>query len=105
MTLFGIEITAPFHLRTKSRSWKKPASTDRTAITLLDVPDGCQAVVKGFLHGMPAQRHAQLRAYGLAPGCPVIVVQHTPVTVIRIEHLELALEHGLAREIQVALVE
>lgn len=105
MTLFGIEITAPFHLRTKSRSWKKPASMDKSVTTLLDVPAGRRAVVRGFLLGMPAQRHAQLRSYGLAPGCPVIVVQHAPVTVIRIEHLELALEHLLAREIQVALID
>jgi Fe2+ transport system protein FeoA len=54
---------------------------------------------------MPAERYAQLRAYGLAPGCQVFVLQHTPITVIRIDHLELALEHSLVKEIQVNLLE
>lgn len=104
MTLFGIELTPPFRIRARSRSWKKPALIEGDAITLLDLTPDQQAVVKKFLPGISAERHAQLRAYGLVPGCPVSVVQQSPVTVIRIEHLELALERSLAREVQVTLI-
>ena len=105
MTLFGIEITSPFRIRTRSRGLKAPASIEGFVNTLANLPLDQQAVVKRFLPGISSERHAQLRAYGLVPGCPVSVVQHTPVTVIRIEHLELALEHSLAKEVQVTLMD
>jgi hypothetical protein len=50
---------------------------------------------------MPAERYAQLRAYGLAPAARFCT--RIPLTVIRFEHLELALEHSLVSEIQVTL--
>jgi hypothetical protein len=31
----------------------------------------------------------------------VRILQHSPVTIVQIEHLELAMEHGLARQVQV----
>jgi Fe2+ transport system protein FeoA len=45
-----------------------------------------------------------LQAYGLIPGDWVYVVQQKPVTVVQIEHLELALEGDLARQVEVAEV-
>lgn len=37
----------------------------------------------------------------MVPGYLVRVIQQAPVTVVQIEHTELALESGLAREVQV----
>jgi Fe2+ transport system protein FeoA len=50
---------------------------------------------------MPAERMSHFQAYGLVPGHQVRVLQHSPVTVVEIEHTELALERELAREIQI----
>jgi Fe2+ transport system protein FeoA len=58
--------------------------------------------VKGFLPGLTAERRAHLQAYGLSPGYWVEVIQHYPVTVVRVEHTELALEAGLACQVQVS---
>jgi Fe2+ transport system protein FeoA len=67
---------------------------------LLDVPPGFQAIVAGF-DEMPQKRSEHLLAYGCAPGRPVQVVRHTPMTVIRVERTELALEEELAGRVQV----
>ncbi len=71
--------------------------------TLADVPVGRRACVRGFEAGVPTERRAHLQAYGLAPGYWVRILQHSPVTVVQIEHLELALENNLARQVQVEL--
>jgi Fe2+ transport system protein FeoA len=105
MTLFGIEIPSPFHLQINPFTVKKNSAGKVQLTTLAHVSAGSRAVVTKYLPGMPAERYAQLRAYGLAPGCQVFVLQHTPITVIRIDHLELALEHSLVKEIQVNLLE
>jgi hypothetical protein len=69
--------------------------------TLVDVPPGWQAKVSGFSEGIPAARRVQLQAYGLRPDYWVRVLQHSPVTVIQVEHIELALEADLADGVQV----
>jgi Fe2+ transport system protein FeoA len=68
--------------------------------TLADVPPGCRASVIGFA---PAggQRCEQLQAYGLSPGHRVRVLQQTPVTVVQVDHTELALETDVARAVWV----
>jgi Fe2+ transport system protein FeoA len=103
MTLFGIEIPLPFQMRTRPITSKKKDMGDKQVSSLANAPLDTWVVVTKYLPGMPPERYAQLRAYGLAPGCKVIVLQHTPVNVIRIDHLELALERSLVNEIQVAL--
>lgn len=45
--------------------------------------------------------HEQLQAYGLAPGREVKVIQQSPVTVVRVEHVDLAFESNIARGIVV----
>jgi Fe2+ transport system protein FeoA len=70
-------------------------------LTLADIPVGWQAKVAGFAPGLSPERNAHLQAYGLVPGYLVHVVRHSPVMVIRVEHLELALERGLARKVLV----
>lgn len=105
MTLFGIEIPSPFWLHINPSTGKKNSTGEVQVTTLARVSAGSRAVVTKYLPGMPAERYAQLSAYGLAPGCQVFVLQHTPITVIRLDHLELALEHSLVKEIQVTLLE
>jgi hypothetical protein len=105
MTLFGIEIHSPFQPHIKPHAWTKYAVRKEQVTSLAHIPPGSWAVIGKFLPGMPAERCAQLRAYGLVPGCQVFLLQHTPVTVIRIDHLELALENSLVKEIQVSLLE
>jgi hypothetical protein len=104
MTLFGIEIHSPFQPCLKLFAWKKNTATNEQAGSLAYIPAGSWVVVIRYLPGMPAERCAQLRAYGLVPGCQVLILQHTPVTVIRLDHLELALENSLVKEIQAALL-
>lgn len=72
-------------------------------ITLADIPPGRRAEVIGFAENFPADRKAYLQAYGLVLRQLVQVVQHRPVTIIRLDHVELALENELASGIQVQL--
>lgn len=64
--------------------------------TLANVRPGGRAMVVGFCERMNPERRAHLQAYGLAPGRAVQVVQQSPVTVVQVDHTELALEVGLA---------
>jgi Fe2+ transport system protein FeoA len=69
--------------------------------TILQLAPGQSAQVVGFSPGLSPDRRALLRAYGLVPGYLIRVVQHTPVSVIQIEHAEIALENELAGEVYV----
>jgi Fe2+ transport system protein FeoA len=70
-------------------------------LTLADIPPGRQVYVQAFLPGLTDERRAHLLAYGIVPGHKVRILQHSPVTIVQIEHMELALEEGLARQVQV----
>jgi FeoA domain len=83
------------------RRHRRRARGRRSWTTLADVPPGCQAKVCGYLDGFPSDRRATLQAYGLTTDGWVTVLQHSPVTVIRLDHTELALENELAFGIQV----
>jgi Fe2+ transport system protein FeoA len=65
-------------------------------LTLLDVPPGYQVKIEGFAPDISPNRKSQLQAYGLVPGYWVEVLQQSPVTVIKIEHSEVAMENDLA---------
>lgn len=73
--------------------------------TLVNISPGCLAKVTGFAKDTPPQRRAQLQANGVVPGHTVLVLQHKPVTVLEIDHLELAIEDELAEWIFVDKVE
>jgi hypothetical protein len=92
---FGRKAAASAHRRSSSL----PGST----VDLASVPPGGSARVLAYTPLVPSERQAQLSAYGLAPGYRVRVVQHSPVTIVQVEHLELALETELARGVQVIL--
>ncbi|MFQ5570521.1 MAG: FeoA domain-containing protein [Rhodothermales bacterium] len=77
----------------------------QNALTLADVPSGYRAQVDGFVQHIPSNRRAHLQAYGVLPGHWVTVVQQTPVTVVQVDHTELALENDLASDVWVSRVE
>lgn len=70
-------------------------------MTLADLAPGQCARVVGFSPAIPTSQQAHLQAYGITPGRLVQVVQREPVTVVQVEHLELALEADLARDVYV----
>jgi Fe2+ transport system protein FeoA len=72
-----------------------------TAMTLNDVVPGSHACIAGFSEDLPSQQREHLQAYGLVEGRKVRVLQHSPATVVRVEHLELALEAELAGKVRV----
>jgi Fe2+ transport system protein FeoA len=71
-------------------------------LTLLDVPPGCRVKIEGFATHLSPARKSQLQAYGLVPGYWVEVLQHSPVTVVKIDHSEVAMENDLAGQVWVA---
>jgi len=102
MSIFGRNLT--FQSRRFRRRGRRGPAQAREGVhplTLVDVPVGWQAKISGFTPGLSAERNAHLQSYGVVPGYWVRVVQHSPVTVIQVEHIELALERGLARKVLV----
>lgn len=76
-----------------------PPSESRPDRTLADVAPGQRGVVRGFGPGVQAAERQQLEAYGLSAGSRVTVLQHSPVTVVQIDHTELAFEAELAETV------
>jgi Fe2+ transport system protein FeoA len=100
MTLFGLnEIWNEKFLR---REKFFDRSKNMTGVTnLAEISPGRRAKIQNFSANVSPDRQAHLFAYGLLPGRSVQVLQHRPVTVVRIEHFELAMERELAAEIKV----
>ncbi len=69
-------------------------------LTLADVAPGVLARIVG-IEDMPGHARSKLVALGLVPGRIVEVIRHKPVTLVRAEHSELALEDELASGITV----
>jgi Fe2+ transport system protein FeoA len=93
-----------FHRRHRRRGRSREQrggclSTGETS--LADVSPGRWVKVTGFTSHLRHGRRAHLQAYGIVPGYSVKVLQHSPVTVVQVEHFELALEADLARGIRV----
>ena len=105
MILFGHQIkryrSQMIEKKPVDRSFSSP---QENGLTLVDIAPGCQAKVIGFSQRLPPGRKAHLQAYGLLPGYTVRIIQHSPVTVIQIEHMELALERELAHQVLVVQV-
>ncbi len=99
MTLFGY--TFPGRSQTYPPQ-QAQTTANKKEPTLAGVRPGGTAQVEGFLSGLSSERRAHLQSYGLVPGACVRVLQHSPVTVIQIEHLELALERDVAAKVRVA---
>lgn len=67
---------------------------------LSDAPAGCRVCMSGFAPEGDCWRE-RLQAYGVAPGRELEVIQQSPVTVVRVDHVELAFERSIARGIVV----
>lgn len=64
--------------------------------SILRVRPGDSVEVATFGEAMPADQSALLRTYGIDVGRTVRVVQHRPMTVVEVDHTEVALESELA---------
>jgi len=71
------------------------------AATLAQAAPGSRATIE-TLEEVPVRQREQLLAYGIAPGRVVDVLQVRPVTIVRVEHAELAFEATLSRAIGIA---
>lgn len=98
MTLFGYEFTFGDSI---IRSHKITPHDRDFHFSLAQASPGQQVKVKGFLPGLSTERAWHLQSYGVIPGSCLLVLQQSPVTIIQVEHLELALERDLAAFIQV----
>jgi Fe2+ transport system protein FeoA len=76
-------------------------SMENLSMTLADIRPGQEIQVTGFLPQLPNHTQVRLKAYGMVPGVSLTVIQQSPVTIVSIEHLELALENDLARSVAV----
>ncbi len=72
------------------------------AFYLLEAPQGSQVLIQGFTSEVSVKLCERLQAYGLAPGVCATILQLSPVVILQVENLELALEPQLARQIQVS---
>lgn len=83
---------------------KSLSSSGVEEITLAEVPVGYEAKVVSFAADFPPDRKAHLQAYGLVPNYKVRVLQRSAVTIIRLDHIELALENDLVKGIHVQVI-
>jgi Fe2+ transport system protein FeoA len=70
-------------------------------MTLRQTERGRQVQIAGFDEALALRHREHLRAYGVEPGATIEVIQHHPVTVVRVEHTELALDAGIAARVHV----
>lgn len=73
--------------------------------TLRDLPPGSRARVCEYASRTPARCREALTSYGLCPGQWLCVRRTSPVTVIEVDQLELALEQELAQWIEIDQLE
>jgi Fe2+ transport system protein FeoA len=90
----------------EQNKWTAPQNTERVhapQCALADVPlDRWARVVD--VSALPAGQREQLHGYGILPGHVLRVTQRRPVTVVQIEHTELAIETEVARVVRVDVV-
>ncbi len=66
-------------------------------------PGQCGEVTE--IRSLDRKRLARLSAYGLMPGCQICLRQRSPAYVLLVDETEVALDHAVAREIQVRVTE
>lgn len=72
-------------------------------IRLTGTPVGRMVRITDFGDEIDPLQREQLHAYGLSVAHAVKVLQQTPMTVLLCEHVELAIEHEVARHLWVAM--
>lgn len=102
-TTIDTDKTTVGRLLGSSRASKTPTSIRAGLSTLAEAPKGVSARVVA-VENTSGSRPLQMQAYGLAPGRLVEVLQQDPVTVVRADHTELALEDNLARKVLVEII-
>jgi Fe2+ transport system protein FeoA len=75
------------------------ARTER--IRLTSVPPGHRVRLAEFGEEIDPLQREQLLSYGISAQQPLTVLRQRPMTVVLCEHMELALEHGVAHHIWV----
>ncbi len=90
----------PFRWRNRGSGNK--IDTDKSQKQLAELPPGSRSFVSGFQPHLSLENKARLQAYGLTPGQEILVLQQSPVTIVLIEHLELALETEMAKTVIVS---
>lgn len=80
----------------------RPIHHETHAATLPDIRPGSTTTVTGFVATIPPDTQERLLAYGLLPGQTLRVLAQKPLTVVQVEHTELALERELAHYVIVA---
>ena len=80
---------------------RKGAASNSENMTLANAPLDHRLKIVEYTSSLPLEKQIHLQAYGLMSGCDVEVLQHAPVTIVRIDHTELALENNLAMDVQV----
>jgi Fe2+ transport system protein FeoA len=84
-------------------SSEAPQQSPMELTTLAEAPKGASVIVVA-VENTSGSRPQQMQAYGLAPGRTVQILQQDPVTVVRADHTELALEGDLANKVLVEVV-
>jgi len=103
MSIFGwINHSKPESASKVERS-SIPGQPLAAAYSLAQIRPSEKAVIKGFAPELAADRRIHLQAYGVLPGRSVYITQHSPVVVLRVDHLEIALETEMARQILVEM--
>lgn len=77
----------------------KPIPQPHERIRLIGTPVGRMVRIDDFGDEIDPLQREQLHAYGLSAAHAVKVLQQTPMTVLLCEHVELAIEHAVARHI------
>lgn len=67
---------------------------------LLEFPAGSLVRVVEIRGALSARVREHLSAYGIIPGTLLTVLRHLPLTLLAVEHAELALETEVAQEIR-----
>jgi Fe2+ transport system protein FeoA len=82
-------------------SINEPVLIKEDVKTLDDVIPGETIKIDGFATALSLQHQLRLQAFGVEPGQSLSIIQQHPVTIVKVGHTELAVEHYLAHQIYV----
>lgn len=96
-------MTLNWSLRRKTDPLSQRKGIDPCLSLLTDLEPNTPARIKGFAPSLSVKLKAHLQAYGIIPGNILRVQQKKPVTIVQVEHTEIALETELAEAIYVEI--
>jgi Fe2+ transport system protein FeoA len=80
---------------------QQPKADAPADLTIADLAPGMEARIIS-LQAVQEIRRERLLAYGVAPGRTIQVLQRSPVTILKVDQTELAIENDVASRITVA---